>query len=222
MIGYWLIWSNGCSNCFLLEHCRFSCWLEALSSSCGDLRVFVVLGVYLVTKCLPFFFRYWRFSWLILCCVHPSPLLGKKTKKTGRTRNPFSPELFPWNFLVTMAIGHNIGGVLSFFRTTMSPICKFCCSSVHFCRCCSIVSYSLDHRFQKKFMKCCHCWNLWTSDKSAESGGSISRTASNERPIIRWAGVRAGKNGIVGWSYKRTRIHYSFDLVQQHCQFVEG
>ena len=51
--------SNGCSNCFLQEQCRFhfSCWLEALSSSCG-LRVFVALGFFLVTKCISFTFGY--------------------------------------------------------------------------------------------------------------------------------------------------------------------
>ena len=81
-----------------------------------------------------------------------------------------------------------------FFQENDVPICKFCCSSVHFCRCCSVVRYSLDHRFQKKLMACCRCWNLRTSDTSAESSSSISGTASSGRSIRRWAGVRAGKS----------------------------
>ena len=75
---------NGGSIYFLPEKGQFclSCWLAALFSIC-DLQVFVILGVFIVTKCISFPLGIDILCDLILGCIY-SILLLAKTRITNK------------------------------------------------------------------------------------------------------------------------------------------
>ena len=158
----------------------------------------------ILIQCCKFLFRWWL-CYLLISWLFPwdtSAGRNNDSRWTGRTYDPLRVRIsttraiwsFPSKTLMTLAIGHIIGDVLSSFKKTMSPIYRFSCSAVHLVRCWRVVRYSEDHRFQKKFIACWRCWNLLMSVRSALSGGSESGTVSSGRPIRKCAGVSVWKS----------------------------
>jgi len=94
---------------------------------------------------------------------------------------------------MTRASFHLIGGSLSSFINTRSPICKLSSFLVHLFLCCNVVRYSFFHLFQKCWQICCVNCHL---DKqfiltNLKSG---SGTAVNGCPIKKCPGVKAVKS----------------------------